>query len=259
MIVIADNLNTRNRLYMEAVKAREGNTISRLVRELYSADMINVQCSLDGSEDEESLPWVVEIVSKETDAAISLDSRNLDALIRSTELLKKPPLINYISGTEPEEPDGLLELVAGSGASLVLRASMTTPPATLEAKLQIIEELIELANSFDIPNGRLFADPSLVHIGRGAGQRHLANSAECIRVLKELVEPPIRSIAWISNVSAGMPFALRKQVEASYFSYLSGAGLDAAMLDVLDVTIRKAIYLVKSFHDEIVFSPADLT
>jgi len=31
------------------------------------------------------------------------------------------------------------------------------------------------------------------------------------------------------------------------------------MVDVLDENVRKAIYLIKSFRDEIVFSQADIT
>ncbi|MBI4822613.1 MAG: dihydropteroate synthase [Nitrospirae bacterium] len=259
MIVIADNLNTRNRAFMSALKARNENAISELVKRLSHADMINLQCSLDGSEDEETLPWLVEVTLKTVSSLISLDSRNVHALRRVVPLCPQPPLINFISYTEPEDPEELLALVASSGASLVLRASRSTPPTSLEGKLQIIEELLEMANAHDIPNERLFGDPSLIHIGGGEGQKHLANSTECIKLLKELIEPPIKTIAWVSNVSSGMPFALRKSIEASFFLYAGGAGLDAGMLDVLDPSIKKAIYFVKSFRDEIVFSPADIT
>jgi len=259
MTVIADNLNTRNEIYMEALRNRNRDVLFGLIKKISHADMINVQCSLDCSGDEENLPWVVGIVRETTDKDISLDSRNIQALRNSISLCKRPPLINYISKTEPEDQEELLKLVADSGASLVIRASKATPPISLEAKLQIIEELLETANAADIPNERLFADPSLVHIGRGIGQKHLVNSTECIKVLKDLVEPPIRTIAWISNVSVGLPATLRKKVEAAFFLYFSGAGLDAAMVDVLDETLRKAMYLVKSFKDEIVFSPADIS
>lgn len=259
MIVIADNLNTRNKAYMETVKSRNKKALSEFVKKLSQADMINVQCSLDGSGDEENLPFVIDIVIDETGKDICLDSRNITALKNSIPLCKKPPLINYISATEPEEKEDLLLLVADSGASLIIRATKATPPISLEAKLQIIEDLLEMSNFADIPNERLFADPSLVHIGRGVGQKHIANSTYCIKILKDLVEPPISTIAWISNVSAGMPIALRKKVEAAFLCYFSGAGLDAAMVDVLDEELRKAIYLVKSFKDEIVFSPADIS
>ena len=258
MIVIADNLNTRNKTYMEALRSRNRKALSEFVKQLSQADMINVQCSLDGSGDEETLPFVVGVVIDETGKEVCLDSRNINALKNSLPLCKKPPLVNYISATEPEEKEELLLLVANSGASLVIRATKATPPSSLEAKLQIIEDLLEMSNSADIPNERLFADPSLVHIGRGIGQKHIANSTECIKILKDLMEPPINTIAWISNVSAGMPIALRKRVEAAFLCYFAGAGLDAAMVDVLDEHLKKSIYLIKAFRDEIIFSPADI-
>jgi len=261
MIVIAENLNTRNKLYMDALSNRDEKTIEELIKKLEEsgADMINIQCSLDGNGDEDTLPWVTEVLLDTTDIGISLDSRNTNALKKALPLCKKPPLINFISENEPEDHEALLSLVSGSGASLIIRASKGAIPITLEAKLQIIEGLLDMANAADIPNERLFGDPSIVHISRGMGQKHLLNSYECIRVLKELIEPPINTIAWISNVSTGLPKTLRKPLEAAFLTYLAGVGLDAAMVDVLDENIRKAIYLIKSFKDEIVFSQADIT
>jgi cobalamin-dependent methionine synthase I len=260
MIAIADNLNTRNGTYIDALVKRDKKALSEIIEQIQAAgaDMINVQCSLDGTGDEDMLPWVIEILSDHTASSMSLDSRNIQALRKTIPLCRKPPLVNFISKTEPEDKESLLSLVSGSGASLVLRASSGTIPSSLEAKLQIIEELIETANNADIPNERLFADPSIVHISSGMGQKHLVNSHECIRVLKELVEPPVNTIAWISNISPGMPKAVRKPLEAMFLTYLAGAGLDAAMVDVLDEHVRKAIYLIKSFRDEIVFSQADI-
>ena len=260
MVAIADNLNTRNGAYIDALVKRDKKALSEIIEKIQAAgaDMINVQCSLDGTGDEDMLPWVIDILSDQTASSLSLDSRNIRALEKAIPLCKKPPLVNFISKTEPEDKESLLSLVSGSGASLVLRASSGTIPSSLEAKLQIIEELIETANNADIPNERLFADPSIVHISSGMGQKHLVNSHECIRVLKELVEPPVNTIAWISNISPGMPKAVRKPLEAMFLTYLAGAGLDAAMVDVLDEHVRKAIYLIKSFRDEIVFSQADI-
>lgn len=259
MIAIADNLNTRNKTYMEALREKDRKRLEELIIMLKEAgaDVINIQCSLDGSTDDENLPWVTSIVSEIFDN-ICLDSRNMVALENTLPLCKKPPLVNFISENEPEDQETLLSLISSSGASLVIRASKVTIPSSLEAKLQIIERLIEMANSADIPNERLFADPSIVHISSGTGQKHLANSYECIRILKDLVEPPIKTISWISNVSTGLPRSIRKPLEAAFLIYLAGAGLDAAMVDILDKNITKAIYLIKSFRDEVIFSPTDL-
>lgn len=261
MIAIADNLNTRNKGYMDALTKKDKATIAELIGQISTggADMINVQCSLDGVGDEDILPWVIGVLSEATDCGVSLDSRNTLALKKAVPLCKKPPIVNFISKSEPQDKDELISLVSDCGASLVLRASSGTIPSSLETKLQIIEDLIETANEADIPNDRIFADPSVVHVGRGMGQKHIVNSRECVMLLKDLVEPPLNTIAWISNVSTGLPKALRKPLEASFLTYMAGSGLDAAMVDVLEENIRKALYLVKAYRDEVVFSQTDIT
>ncbi|MEW6585162.1 MAG: dihydropteroate synthase [Nitrospirota bacterium] len=260
MIVIADNLNTRNRDYTEALRKKDAGPVAALARKIRDAgaEIINVQCSLDGAGDEEALPWVTGIIGSETGLPVSLDSRNVDALKATLLHCKQPPLMNFISETEPKDQYALLSLVSASGSSLVLRASRGTVPNTLEAKLQILEGLIEMANEADIPNARLFADPSLVHLVGGMGQTNLANSYKCIKVLADLVEPPINTVAWIANISIGLEERLKKQVEASLLFYLAGAGLDAAIVDVLDDSVRKALSCIKSFRDEMIFSQTDL-
>lgn len=260
MIVIADNFNARNRHYINALRNKDIETIGVMAKELADAgaEAINLQCSTDGFGDEDVLPMAVRAVSGTVDSDICLDSRNIEAVKKALAFCKEPPLINYLSLSEPDNPDELLDLVSASRSSLVIRASKSSIPASLEAKLQIIEDLLEEANASDIPNERLFADPSLVHIGRGMGQEHVMNSHECVRVLKEMVEPPLNTIAWISNISTGMQKAPGSKVKAAFLTYLAGAGLDAAMVDVLDPEIRKAVYLIKSFRNELVFSPADM-
>lgn len=259
MIAIADNLNTRNKTYMESLRIKDRKSIAGMLKKLKNAgtDMINLQCSLDGIGDEDNLSWIAEIASEITDK-VSLDTRNTKALKKALKKCKEPPLINFISENEPDDQEELLSLVSDTGSLLVIRASKVSIPTSIEAKLQIIEKLLDMANKFDIPNEKIFADPSIVHIGRGMGQKHLANSYECIKILKDLVEPPLKTIAWISNISTGMPRKLRKPLEASFLLYLAGAGLDAGMVDILDENVKKAIYLIKSFRDEIVFSQTDI-
>ncbi len=259
MILIADNLNTRNKEYMAALAAGDSGAISGMSRQLKQADadIINLQCSLDGAGDEDKLPWVAEVVEKASDAALGLDSRNIEAIRKALAVAKKPCLINYVSGTEPEARQELFELARRAKAYVVLRASAGSIPVTFEAKMQILEELLEDANRADIPNERIFMDPSLIHIARGGGQDHIMNFHECVSSLQEAVDPPVGTIAWISNISVGIKKkASRKKLEAATLLYLAGGGLDAAMVDLLDPEIRKALYFIKSFRDEIVFSPA---
>jgi cobalamin-dependent methionine synthase I len=259
MLVIADNLSIRNKAYMDAVKKKDRKAIEAMAKELASkgAELINVQVSLDGVGDEDTLPMATEVVQQAVDLPLCLDSRNVKALRKAVPLCKEPPIINYLSADE-KNPDEFFALVRETKSNLIIRALKGTVPTTLEAKLMIIEDLIEKANAADIPNERIFADPSVVHISKGMGQEHLLNAHECVIVLNEMVDPPINTAVWISNVTTGLPKNLKPIVASAYLCYLAGAGLHAAMVNVKDPEIMKAVYLIKSFRDEIIFSPADL-
>lgn len=260
MLVIAENLNTRNASYMKAVKEKDRGGIIKMAEMLLEAgaEIIDVQCSTDGSGDEETLPFVVDTVQEAMDCSLSLDSRNVEALKRTVPVCRLVPLINYVSADDNEQTYQIMELASEFKTNLVLRALRGTIPNSLEAKMQILYDLIESANAKDIPNERLFADPSIVHLGRGMGQSHIVNSHNCITVLNEIVDPPLKTVAWISNISAGIPKRLKTKINAVFLTYLCGAGLDAAMIDVMDPEMMKVVYLIKSFRDEIIFSPADM-
>jgi 5-methyltetrahydrofolate corrinoid/iron sulfur protein methyltransferase len=259
MLVIADNLSIRNKAYMGAVKKKDKKAIAAMAKELAAkgAELINVQVSSDGSGDEDSLPFAAEAVQEGAGLPLCLDSRNVKALRKAVPLCKEPPIINYLSADE-KNPDELLSLVRETKSNLILRALKGTVPTTLEAKLMIIEDLVEKANAADIPNERLFADPSVVHISKGMGQEHLLNAHESVVVLNEMVDPPLNTAVWISNVTTGLPKDLKSTVASAYLSYLAGAGLSAAMVNVNDAELMKVVYLIKTFRDEITFAAGDL-
>jgi cobalamin-dependent methionine synthase I len=259
MLVIADNLSVRNKVYRDALKKKDVKAIGAMAKELAAkgAEMINVQVSPDGAGDEVLLPMAAEAVQKGSGLPLCLDSRNVNALKKTVPLCSEPPIINYLSADE-KDPGELLTLVRESRSSLVIRALKGTVPATLEAKLMVLEDLIEKANAADIPNERIFADPSVVHIARGNGQEHLLNAHESIVVLNEMVDPPLNTVVWISNVTTGLPKKVRSTVAAAYLSYLAGAGLSAAMVDMNDGELMKVVYLIKAFREEITFAAGDL-
>jgi cobalamin-dependent methionine synthase I len=258
MLIIADNLNTRNKLFMDAVKKKDGAAVAALAKELAAAgaELINIQVSVDGG-DEDALPFAAEAVQRGSGLPVSLDSRNVVALAKAISLCAEPPIVNYISADE-KNADALLELVHRTKANVVLRALKGTVPATLEAKIMILEDLIEKANAADIPNERLFADPSVVHISKGMGQEHLLNAHESVIVLNEMLDPPINTAIWLSNVTTGLPKKLKSAVASTYLSYLAGSGLSAAFVDVKDAEIMRTVYLIKTFRDEITFAAGDL-
>lgn len=260
MLVIAENLNTRNRAFMKAVDNILPEAIRRLAGELVDAgaNVLNIQCSTDGISDKETLPEVVQAISQKYDITLSLDSRNIEALRRTIPLCRKPPIINYLSLNEKSRAE-MLDLCRSYNCRLILRAmDRELTPSTLDGRLQILEELIETADSAGIPNDRLLVDPSVVHMGQGTGQDLVHIYRESISALKEMVDPPVVTVAWISNISTGLPNDIKPETDATFLSYLIGSGLDAAVVDVLEAKMARTLYMLRAFGNEIVFSAAEL-
>jgi 5-methyltetrahydrofolate corrinoid/iron sulfur protein methyltransferase len=260
MLIIAENLNVRNENYLKALKKKDWKAIKAMAKELAAkgADIVNVQTSSDGFGDEEALPAAAEAVQQGSGLPLCLDSRNAKALKKTVAICKKPPIVNYLSLDE-KNPEEILSLVRETKSNLIVRALKGTVPMTLEAKLMAIEALIEKANEADIPNERLFADPSVVHIGKGMGQEHLLNAHESIVMLNEIVDPPLNTVIWLSNVTTGLPKKLKSIVASAYLNYLAGAGLGAAIVNVEDKEVMRTVYLIKAFRDEVIFTPADIS
>ena len=65
-------------------------------------------------------------------------------------------------------------------------------------------------------------------------------------------------MVWVANATSGLPKKIKSRVASSLLTYLAGAGLNAAFVDVMDEELMKGVYLIKAFRDDVIFSPADL-
>lgn len=260
MLIIAENLNVRNGRYMNALRKFSPEVIHQLAGELIDAgaNALNIQTSTDGAGDEVMLPKVVEAISQVYGTQLVLDSRNEEALGRAISLCRMPPIINHIS-VGAKNTDEIIGLCRKNRCRLILRAMKDgIIPASLDDRLQAIETLIEKANEAGISNEDLLADPSIVHLGQGMGQEHVHIYRDFVDALQELTDPPIDTISWISNVSTGSPRELWPRINAILLAYLGGAGLKAAMVDLLDPEMRDTIYLLRVFSNEVVFSGSEI-
>ena len=260
MLVIANNLSFRNREFVKAAKEGDRLAMSTMAEVLkrVGADIINVNLSLDGEDDERYMAGAVGAVQK-AGLPISIDSRNPRALMDGAAASAVPVIMNYVSA-EPRMSkvmDEVLKAAVDKGADVVLYALREGTPKDADERLAIISELVERANAAGIPNGRLVVDPVILHLGGGIGQRHAVAVQETLYGLRELVEPPIRTTCWLSNVSAGAPRELRAIINDTFLPMLAGLGLWSAYLDAMDKETMRTVRLIRALKDEALYSLSD--
>jgi len=260
MLVIANNLSFRNKAFVKAARSGDTSAMSAMARELKDAgaDILNISLSLDGDGDEKYMAAAAGAV-REAGLPLSIDSRNPRAHKEAIKAAGVPLIINYVSAepSRARDMDEVIGIAAENRTDLVLYALRGGTPHDSEERLAIISELIERANDAGVDNSRLIVDPVILHVAGGIGQRHAVAVQETLYGLRELVEPPVRTTCWLSNVSAGAPKELRFAINDTFLAMLAGLGLWSACLDVLNRETMRTVRLIRALKDEAVYSTAD--
>jgi 5-methyltetrahydrofolate corrinoid/iron sulfur protein methyltransferase len=262
MQVIANNLLFKNKAFINAARSGDKASMSAFASELKAAgaDIINVNLSLDGDGDEKYMATAVEAIQR-VGLPLFIDSRNPKAHLAAVKAATVPLTLNYVSMEESRasDMDKILGIAAEYKTDIVLYAMWKNTPYNFDARLTIINELLEKANGAGIKNDRIVVDPVILHLAGGVGQEHAVAVQETLYELRELVEPPLRTTCWLSNISAGAPKELRPSINNTFLAMLSGLGLWSASMDVLNKETMRTVRLIRAINNKAVYSISDAT
>lgn len=260
MKVISQNLGFKNKDFLKAARNGDKATMSVMaeVMKKAGADILNISFSLDGDGDEKYMEQAV-VAAQRAGLPLSIDSRNPKAQLAAVKAAEVPVIINYVCAEESrrKEMDEIIGIAADSKTDLVLYALRKGTPADADERLDIIESLVEKVGAAGIPSERLIVDPVILHLAGGIGQEHAVAVQETLYGLRELVEPPVRTTCWLSNISAGAPKELRTAINNTYLSVLAGLWLWSAYVDVMDKDTMRTVRLIRALKNEAVYSPSD--
>ena len=260
MKVIANNLMFRNKRFVTAARGGDVAAMAAMAMEVRKAgaDYINLNLSLDGDGDERYFEAVVE-AAQGTNLPLVIDSRNPRAHEAAIMAAKVPLTLSYVSMEEDRRAamDDILCLAAAHKTDVILYAMWKGTPYDFTSRLEIINDLLEKADKAGVSMDKIIIDPVIVHLGGGIGQEHSTAVRETLYELKELVEPPVRTTIWLSNISAGAPKELRPAINDTFLAMLAGLGLWSACLDVLNRETMRTVRLIRAINNETVYSIMD--
>jgi 5-methyltetrahydrofolate corrinoid/iron sulfur protein methyltransferase len=266
MLIIANNITTRNpriaRIFQERIEDNMEpencpglrDVAESCVRAGANVLEINLQQHYDRPE---MMEFGVKALQHVADRQLCLSSDIAATLEAGLKICRRPPIINFVA-INASRLQEILPLAARYGTELVLLISDPASPDDARQMLEKAAILVGAANSSGIPNDRIILDPGIFHVTKEPGQRHLVEVIEVLRAVPETFEPPVRTTCWLSNSSAGAPARLRPVIETSLLAMLSGLGLSSVFLDILRPENKRAIRLLKIFHNEEVYADSEL-
>lgn len=238
MKLIADNLRITKQDIHKAFLNRDPGPIQDLVRQCVKkgAFAIDVNTGPLGRSPEAGMAFFIEAVESVTDRPLLIDTSNPAAMRAGLKMARNRVIINGFS-LEPLKLETILPLAKAYDADIVgfLLYSDSRVPKDETQRYEIALELFDRAEKAGVSKERMIIDPVVPPLVWEDGIVQARAVLNVIRMLPDLLGFKVQTIAGVSNLTSGAADRGNKNlVEQSYVAMLAGAGLDYALMDILN-------------------------
>lgn len=244
MLIIGESINGTIPKVGQAILERDETYLRELAKVQYEcgANFLDVNAGVASGNEEEDLPWLVEVVQKEVPIPLMLDSANPEALKAALSVYKNsgPPILNSISGEEEKWNKLFPVLVEKRCKVVVLLMDDQGIPKTMEKRLIIADRLSKRLTEANIQPDHIYFDILVLSVA--VEPEAALVTLETIKTIRSNF-PKSHTICGISNVSMGLPG--RRLINKTFLTLAIYAGLDTLLIDVRDQTLLSSIYANK--------------
>lgn len=251
MFKIGENIHIISPKVKEALKARDGAFFVELARKQAQAgvDAIDLNIGPRKKDGPEVVDWLLDCVQEAVpEMMVSFDTTNLAAIETGLKRVGSNAIVNSTSAEE-ERLATVPPVAAKYGAKMIaLCLEKSGIPVSADARVGIaMEKLIPRAQEVGIPMENLLVDPLILTVS--GMQEYVPEAIEAVRMIKMVMDPPPMTVVGLSNVSNQVPNEMRPLINRVYMAMLMGAGLDAAILDPLDMKLKEVIETIENRDD----------
>jgi 5-methyltetrahydrofolate--homocysteine methyltransferase len=255
-LLIGERINpTGRKLLQEEIRGGKTQIIrtEAVSQTKAKADLLDVNVSVPDISESAAMHTAVNTVQSFSYLPLSIDSPHHAALETGLKSFCGKGLLNSVNGKK-ESLDHNLPLAKKYGAAIIaLALDEHGLPKSASDRLRMAESIVRAAQEAGISKEDIFVDNLVMTAGVGIGG--CLETLKAIPMVKESLG--VKTILGISNVSHGMPN--RSKLNALYLRLALSYGLDAAIVDVTDPEIKKALKakpesretLMQSFKDAV--------
>jgi len=237
-IIIGERINPSGRRRLAESLAQGDMSLVRqesLAQVEAGAQIIDVNVSAVDVDEGEILPMAVQTVAEAADVPICIDTANHKALGAALATCPGKPLVNSVTGEEASL-EAVLPLVKERGCAVIgLCMDEEGIPKEAQRRLEIAKKIVGTAGAHGIPPEDVIIDPLAMTVGAD----HTAGVVTLEAISLIAMNLGVNITLGGSNISFGLPE--RGLINRSFLAMAMAAGLTCAIVDPLDVEIRKTI------------------
>lgn len=237
MLIIGERLNSSRKEVHQALLNKDAEFFlknAKLQKE-NGADFVDLNTASMLENELESMKWAMEIIQREENIPISIDSPNIEVLIEGIKFHKGKAILNSITVDE-EKIKKIAPIIKEKEPLVVVMLMDTSTPSTPEECLAKLEKFFDLIDKFQLKRENFLFDPLLRPIG--VESKNVILFLSSLKLIKEKY-PEIKTICGLSNVSFGLPS--RRLINRTFLPLILYLKIDAIILDVLDEKLNSTM------------------
>lgn len=219
------------------------------------AGYLDINVGTAAEDQQAAMRWLVETVQGACKTPIALDSQKLSVIKAGLEVADgRGIMINSVSGDD-EKLDKYMPLAVEHNAALVcLTMNKDGVPQNVDTRVEIAMNIVAKAMEHGMDTTKVFIDPIILPVT--CDQKQPRFLCEVVSMIKLLCDPAPSTIVGLSNVSQGT--SQRSLINRIFLIMLQAAGLDAAIIDVLDAPLMDAAITADMLLDKMIYSDSYL-
>jgi len=245
--LIGERLNTHSEELRVKVFERDKDYVIREARrqQRAGATHLDIHTGGSGAKEIEEMLWLLETILPvlKENVGIVIDSESPECISRALFRIqgRANTIVNAISN-DAERIRSVLPLAVQHGTGVIAILSHgPNPSRTADERLNAAEALRKAMTEAGIPDARQYFDPQVLPLGFDPLQAKAV--LETLREIKRRW-PFVHTIAGMSNVSFNMPG--RSLLNRTFLAMLLASGLDGAILNPRDKTLRKTLLAARA-------------
>ncbi len=238
MTIIGERLNSSIPDILEALNNHDEQFMIRTIKKQSAggADFLDINTALTGEKEVENMLWLISLALTHSTTGIMLDSPQPDSLIECIKHLNgRNALINSIM--LDKKFDGLINAAKEYNAGIVCLPMVSGHvPQSAAERLENAKAIVEKLTGMGISKDKIYIDVLIEAIS--TNQTAALVSFETLELIKKNL-PGVKTICGLSNVSFGLP--KRSDINATFLAMALAKGLDSAILNVTNQSIRQVL------------------
>ncbi len=256
MITIGERINGMFTDVKNDIKDKNASVIQEIAKKQTEAGAtyLDINVGTAAANQLDTMRWLVEVTQEAVDTPLAIDSQKLEVVKAGLEVVKNKVMINSSQG-EPEDLDTYIQLAKDHDAALIcLTMNKAGVPQNVETRVEIAATIVEKATEHEFDMEKVFIDPIILPVN--VDQKQPGYMLEVFSQVKLLSDPPPHITVGLSNFSQGTKE--KSLLNRTILIMAIAAGLDTALMDVLDKDLMNAAICAEMILNKQIYSDSFL-